>query len=150
VLAPEFLALVPGFFSTDVEESARSLDALLRMCFAREPSAAELYLMLGYNVSVPPFVRQALFSRAFDNDDLLPTLRRPLLITHGAEDSIVSTDVVEQHRALVRHAQVDIMPGAGHAPFWDDATRFNQRLSKFCEEVSRGEAPLERREALSV
>jgi pimeloyl-ACP methyl ester carboxylesterase len=150
VLAPEFLALVPGFFSTDVEESARSLDALLRMCFAREPSAAELYLMLGYNVSVPPFVRQALFSRAFDNDDLLPTLRRPLLITHGAEDSIVSTDVVEQHRALVRHAQVDIMPGAGHAPFWDDATRFNQRLSKFCEEVSRGESPLERREALSV
>jgi pimeloyl-ACP methyl ester carboxylesterase len=150
VLAPEFLALVPGFFSSDAEESVRSLDSLLRMCFAREPSAAELHLMLGYNVSVPPFVRQALFSRAFDNDDLLPTLRSPVLITHGADDAIVSTDVVERHRALVPHAQVDIMPGAGHAPFWDDSVRFNQRLAAFCDEVSRGEVALDRRESLSV
>lgn len=150
VLAPEFLALVPGFFSSDVEESVGSLDSLLRMCFAREPSAAELHLMLGYNVSVPPFVRQALFSRAFDNDDLLPTLRSPVLITHGANDAIVSTRVVEQHRALVPHAQVDIIPGAGHAPFWDDAARFNQRLAAFCEEVSRGEVALDQHNTLSV
>jgi non-heme chloroperoxidase len=150
VIAPEFLALIPGFFSSDAEESVRSLDSLLRMCFAREPSAAELYLMLGYNVSVPPFVREALFSRAFDNDDLLPTLKSPLLITHGGQDAVVSKTAVEQHRALVPHAQVDIMPGAGHAPFWDDAQRFNERLAAFCEDVSRGEATLNQRETLSV
>jgi pimeloyl-ACP methyl ester carboxylesterase len=150
VLAPGFLALVPGLFSSDVEESVRSLDSLLRMCFAREVSATELYLMLGYNVSVPPFVRQALFSRAFDNDDLLAELRSPVLITHGAEDAIVSTAVVEQHRALVPHAPVDIMPGAGHAPFWDDAARFNQRLATFCDDVRRGEVAVGQGEALSV
>jgi hypothetical protein len=33
-----------------------------------QPSTSDLYLMLGYNVSVPPHVRQAMFSRAFDND----------------------------------------------------------------------------------
>lgn len=136
VLTPEFLTLVPGLFSSDVEESARSLDSLLRLCFAREPSAAELYLMLGYNLSVPPFVRQALLSRAFDNDDILPTLRSPMLITHGADDAIVRTAAAEQHRALVPHAKVDIMPGAGHAPFWDDAPAFNRRLATFCEELS--------------
>jgi non-heme chloroperoxidase len=150
VLTPEFLALVPGFFSSDAEESVRSLDSLLRMCFAREPSAAELYLMLGYNMSVPPFVRQALFSRAFDNDDLLPTLRSPMLITHGAEDAIVRTAAVEQHSALVPHAQVDIMPGAGHAPFWDDAAAFNRRLAAFCEDVSRGEVILDQRASVSA
>jgi pimeloyl-ACP methyl ester carboxylesterase len=150
VLTPEFLALVPGFFSSDAEESVRSLDSLLRMCFAREPSAAELSLMLGYNVSVPPFVRQALFSRAFDNDDLLPTLRSPMLITHGAEDAIVRTVVVEQHRALVPRAQVDIMPGTGHAPFWDDAPAFNRRLAQFCENVSRGEAIPDQSAAVSA
>src|ERR1044071_725520 len=58
VLTPEFLSLVPGFFSTEVEESVRSLESLLRMCFVQEPSAADLYLMLGYNLSVPPYVRQ--------------------------------------------------------------------------------------------
>jgi pimeloyl-ACP methyl ester carboxylesterase len=136
VLTPELLALVPGFFSTDAEESARSLDSLLRLCFAREPSAADLYQMLGYNLSVPPYVRQALFSRAFDNDDLLPTLRSPLLITHGADDAIVKPVVVEQHRALVPHAEEDIMPAAGHAPFWDDAPAFNRRLAAFCKDVA--------------
>jgi non-heme chloroperoxidase len=138
VLAPEFLSLVPGFFSSDAEESVRSLDSLLRMCFASEPSAADLYLMLGYNASVPPYVRQALFSRAFDNDDLLPKLRSQVLITHGSDDAIVSTTAVDNHRALIPHAQVDIMRGAGHAPFWDDAPAFNRRLDAFCEEV-RGE-----------
>ena len=136
VLAPEFLAVVPGFFSTEAEESTRSLESLLRMCFSREPSAEELYTMLGYNVSVPPYVRQALFSRAFDNDDLLPTIRKPVLITHGADDAIVRRTVVEQHAAAVAHAQTDIMARAGHAPFWDDAEAFNRRLSAFCAEAT--------------
>ena len=135
VLTPEFLSLVPGFFSTDSEESVRSLDSLLRLCFASEPGAADLYLMLGYNVSVPPHVRQALFSRVLDNDDLLPTLRSPMLITHGAADVIVKTTAAEQHGALIPHAQLDIMQGVAHAPFWENAPAFNRRLETFCEEA---------------
>ena len=140
VLTQEFVALVPGFFSQDVEESVRSLGSLLRLCFAREQSATDLYTMLGYNVSVPPFVRQGLFSRVFDNDDLLPTIRKPVLITHGAADAIVKREAIEQHRAGIPHAQIHIVPDAGHAAFWDDAASFNRRLSSFCEEIagSRG------------
>ena len=138
-LTPEFLRLVPGFFSANAEESVGSLEALVRMCFVREPAAEELYTMLGYNASVPTFVRQGLFSRAVDNDDLLPTIRRPVLITHGAEDAIVKMEAVERHRASIAHATTHIMPDAGHAPFWDDATSFNQRLGSFCDEVACGE-----------
>jgi non-heme chloroperoxidase len=133
VLTPEFLGLAPGFFSTDVRESVGALASLLRMCFAREPSAEEFYLMLGYNVSVPPHVRQGLFSRSFDNDDLLPRLRQPVLITHGADDAIVRPAAAERHRAGIAHAQLHLMPGAGHAPFWDDAASFNARLREFAE-----------------
>ena len=138
VLTPEFLELVPGFFSDETEESVRSLDALLRMCSVREISAADRYLMLGYNLVVPPFVRQALFSRAIDNDDLMATIRTPVLITHGAHDEVVRRTVVEQHRARLPHAEIHIMADAGHIPFWDDAPSFNQRLSTFCDEVARG------------
>ena len=140
VLTPEFLGLVPGFFSTDADESVRSLESLLRLCFAQEPSAADLYLMLGYNAAVPSFVRQALFSRAFDNDDLLPTLRKPLLITHGAADAVVKRPAVEQLERAMPGAQVHLMADAGHAPFWDDAPSFNQRLAAFCDEVARERA----------
>lgn len=135
VLTPEVLSLVPGFFTTDAEQSARSLESLVRMCFAREPSAEDLYLMLGYNLSVPPYVRQALFSRSFDNDDLLPKIRKPVLITHGAADAVVKPAAVDQHRAGLAHAQIHMIANAGHAPFWDDAPAFNQRLREFSESL---------------
>ena len=135
VLAPEFLSLVPGFFATDVDESVRSLESLLRMCFVRQPTPAELYQMLGYNLSVPPYVRQALLSRSFDNDDLLPKLCKPALVTHGADDAIVRPSVVHQHKAAIAHAQIHMIANAGHAPFWDDAAGFNQRLGEFAESL---------------
>ena len=83
VIKPAFLNLVPGLFATDVEESVRTLKSFLETCFSQELSASDLYLMLGYNVSVPPHVRQAMLSRAIDNDDLLPRICKPALITQG-------------------------------------------------------------------
>ena len=133
VITPEFLSLLPGLFATDVEESVRSLESLLRMCFAQEPSAEDLYPMLGYNVSVPPYVRQALLSRSLDNDDLLPKIRKPVLITHGTDEAIVKPVAVDQHKAGMAHAQIQMMANAGHASFWDDAATFNRRLRAFSE-----------------
>lgn len=136
VLTQEFLGLVPGFFSQDAEESVRSLRSLVRLCFAQEPSTEELYQMLGWNVSAPPYVRQGLFSRSFDNDDLLPRMRKPVLITHGGKDAIVKPAVVEQHTALLAHAQVHVIDEAGHAAFWDDAAAYNQRLRAFAASLA--------------
>jgi len=131
VITPAFLDLAPGLFSTEVAETLRAVELMLRMCCVLPPTAPERYLMLGYNLSVPPHVRQALLSRSVDNDDLLPKIRRPVLITHGAEDAVVRRAAVEQHAAAIPHARTHIMPGAGHAPFWDDAPAFNHRLRAF-------------------
>jgi len=135
VLTPEFLSVVPKFLCTDAETTVQGLEGLLALCFARKPSACELYLMLGYNVSVPPYVRQGLFSRAFHNDDLLPKIRKPVLITHGAKDAIVSPSVIDQHRHAMPHAQIQLMADVGHAAFWEDAGRFNERLRVFCQNL---------------
>ena len=131
VLDPGFLKLIPGFFSTDTEESVHSLETLFRMCLVKEPSMEDAYLMLGCAVSTPPHVRQAMFSRSFDNDDLLPTIRKPVLITHGARDAIVSASVVHEHKASMKHAEIHLMENMGHAPFWEDAGEFNGRLRVF-------------------
>jgi pimeloyl-ACP methyl ester carboxylesterase len=133
VLTPEFLGVVPQFLSPDSETCARGLEGLLRLCFAQQPSAAELKAMLEYNVSVPAYVRQGMFSRSFDNDDLMPRIRKPVLLTHGAADGVVKPAVVEQHKAAMPHAQVQLMPNLGHGPFWEDAPAFNERLHAFCE-----------------
>ena len=132
VVTPEVLSVVPQFLSAGAETSVRGLEGLLRLCFAQAPSASELYMMLGYNVSVPRYVRQGLFSRSFSNDDLLPKIRKPVLITHGAVDAIIKPAAVDQHKAAMPHAEVQLMANAGHAAFWDDAPRFNECLHAFC------------------
>ena len=89
--------------------------------------------MLGYNLAVPPACSSGTaVSRSIDSDDLLPTLRTPVLLVHGAEDAIVSPAVVDRHVAGMPQAQVHVMANAGHAPFWDVALTFNRRLRAFC------------------
>jgi non-heme chloroperoxidase len=133
VLTADFLSLLPGFFSTDVQESVHALDSLVRMCFAQELPAEDRYRMLGYSASVPPYVRQALLSRSLDNDDLLPKIRKPVLITHGAADAVVKPAVVDRQMGRITHAQIQVMANAGHACFWDDAATYNRCLREFVE-----------------
>ena len=136
VITPELLSLVPGFFGTNVDESVRSLGSFLRLYFTDEPPPEELFLMLGFNVSVPPHVRHGLFSRSVDNDDVLAKIRRPVLLTHGTADAIVKPSVVDRHKSRIAHAQIDMMPNAGHAPFWDHAVTFNRRLRAFAAGIA--------------
>jgi pimeloyl-ACP methyl ester carboxylesterase len=131
VLTPAFLGLVPGFFSEDAGESRRSLEGLLRLCFPSDLSEADLARMLDDSLAVPAHVRQGLLSRVLDNDDLLPKIRVPVLLTHGSADTVVKPAVVEAHKALIPKAEVDLVPGAPHALFWTDAPAFNRTLKRF-------------------
>jgi non-heme chloroperoxidase len=142
VITPHALGIVPALFGTDAAASVRDLQAFIRMLSSRPVSTEELYLMLGYNSVVPPEVRKALFSRSVDNDDVLATIRKPVLISHGADDAVVTCAAAERHKALMPHAEVDIMPGAGHAPFRDDPEAFNRRLRTFSEKCRRTGAAL--------
>lgn len=142
VISKDFLDLVPGFFSTQVELCVRTLESFLRLCYGPSLSTEDLYLMLGYNASVPPYVRQALFSRSFDNDDLLPKIRKPVLITHAADDGIVRKSVVDQIKARVAHAEIHLMSTAVHACFWSDPAEFNRRLETFAESCSSARSTL--------
>ncbi|MFL6466910.1 MAG: alpha/beta fold hydrolase [Pyrinomonadaceae bacterium] len=135
VLSPEFINLIPGFFSESADEGKLSLGALLEMCFANRPSDDELKTMLEYNVSVPYYVRQGMFSRSFTNDDLLPNLKKPVLVTHGVNDRVVKPIAAEQHSSMIPAGQLHLVEKAGHAPFWDDADGYNARLKAFCDAV---------------
>jgi pimeloyl-ACP methyl ester carboxylesterase len=133
LIGSELRDLVPGFFSYDVEESTSTLQQFLRLCVYAEPAPEDLYFFLGYNVIVPPYVRQGLFSRIRSHDHLLPQIRKPVLITHGQEDAIVLPAAAEQHAAAIKHAQLSLYPQVGHAPFWEAPERFNRELRTFVE-----------------
>ena len=88
--------------------------------------------MLGYNFrSHLMSVRRC--SRAHLTMTTVAKMRKPVLITHGADDRIVKPVAVEQHKIGLPHAEIHLMANAGHARFWDDAASFNQRLRSFAE-----------------
>jgi pimeloyl-ACP methyl ester carboxylesterase len=58
-----------------------------------------------------------------------------VLITHGQEDAILLPTAAQQHAALIAHAQTSFYPNVGHAPFFENAQRFNQELRAFVQSV---------------
>ena len=139
-LTPSILNLVPGLFSSDVMESSRSLRSLTDLFFANEPAIEDIYFMLGYETIVPPLVRQSLFSRVLDNDDILSTSNIPLLITHSAEDRIVFSAASKQIASVHPNAELDQPEYVGHAMFWEDPERYNARLREFVTNIPQSNA----------
>jgi non-heme chloroperoxidase len=88
-------------------------------------------------VIVPLYVREQLFARRQDNDDVLGALTVPALITHGGSDRIVLPDAAEQHAALIGHARNSVYRDTGHAPFAEDPDRFNRELREFAGSCRR-------------
>jgi non-heme chloroperoxidase len=93
-------------------------------------------ITLGYTVSVPPYVRKAMFSRTLNNDDVLAKIEKPVLITHGGADSIVKPATANLHKASLAHAEIHMPDNAGHACFWEDAADFNRRQRAFSGSLS--------------
>ena len=142
-LSEDFHRLVPGLHSTDVEAAVGALVSLIRLSTAVEPPAEELTRTLGYNVLVPPQVREALSHRRLWNDDVLRGMRRPALVTHGERDAIALVDATARvHAALLPNARLSLYPDAGHAPYLEDPERFNRELRELALSAVREAAPV--------
>jgi pimeloyl-ACP methyl ester carboxylesterase len=103
----------------------------LRACFSRQPSEDEFETMLAFNMMVPREVRAAMGGREFDADALWGRLALPVLVTFGVEDKILTLAGARHAAAVIPGARLSLYDGIGHAPFWEDAPRFNSELTEF-------------------
>ena len=134
-LGNEFLELVPGFFSDNVADSVGTLSRFLRLCVHDELSPEDFLFVLGYNVLVPPFVREGLFARNVNNDAVIRDTRKPLSLVYGEADRIVSPKMCTHIETLAPQATVATYPNVGHMPFWEAPERFNRELREFRRRV---------------
>ncbi len=130
-LGPRFLAVIPGLFSTDAEESVTSLRDFGRLLTNEPLTPEDSYLVLGSAAAVPPRVRQGLLNRTLDYDGLLAELRTPVLISHGLEDAVILPAMADHNASTIPHAKTSYYAHVGHAPFWEDPDRFNAELRIF-------------------
>lgn len=134
-LGEQFLAAIPGLFSDDVNESVTAVRRLIELCIPSGLSAEEIYLLLGLNMSVTPRIREALLSRSLNNDSVVSSMRKPMLLSWGAQDAVVLPKMRDHIAGLAPHARVSTYDGIGHSPFWQAADRYNQELRAFREQA---------------
>lgn len=135
LLGPKLTCHIPALFSHDATEAVRTLGQFVRDCEAAPLSDSAFYETLGFNCATPPAVRLGLFSRQLDNDDVLASLQRPVMLVHGSEDAILLPAGSQHIKALLPAASLHAIPGVGHAPFREAPEVFNRLLADFAATV---------------
>jgi non-heme chloroperoxidase len=102
-----------------------------------EPGTDGWFTAYGSAMMVAPEVRQAMFGRVLENDDVLARIRVPTLVVHGANDRIVLKSAGEHTARTVPGARLLLYDGVGHAPHFQAADRFNPDLAEFVRRVVR-------------
>lgn len=71
-----------------------------------------------------------------DSTPMLPFIKVPTLIIHGAEDQLIPVTVAQEMANSILGAQLSIIPGAGHLLNQEQPTLFNQAVYDFVLSLS--------------
>ena len=130
-IGPSFLNHAPSACSDDQEVALEAIRLFLEACFAHPIPPEDKELAMGWNMLVPPWVRANLIDRAEDFTPELTKVRKPVLISYGEKDTVVLPKMAEKIKSCIGHSHQSIYEHAAHAPFIEDANRFNLELSNF-------------------
>jgi len=140
LIGPGFLDHVPGATADDFSTNIRAIRSFVRGCTARPLPAEDHETALCWNIVVSAKVRAALVAREINSDDFLPTLTKPVLVTHGESDRVILPAMAEHILATCPSATGSWYPVTGHAPFLEEPARFNRELADFARHAWAGEA----------
>lgn len=132
---PEFvgdnLKNLPIMTSEDLATNIAATRAFVHGCFSKQPTADDFEIMLSFNMMVPPKVRAGLGGRPLDATEVMSKLKLPVLVTHGSEDANSKLGNAQYTAKVIPGAKLSVYEGIGHAPFYEDAARFNAELTAF-------------------
>ncbi|HEY1728218.1 MAG TPA: alpha/beta hydrolase [Candidatus Baltobacteraceae bacterium] len=126
----QFAALFPALNSSDPEVLRPAMARFVDMCVAdpaRLPENDRVRL-LAVGEQCPAVAREWMGRRKLDNDDVLKTLRIPVLCVHGTEDAIVTPASSQHNATVIPEARLSLYEGIGHTPFFEGSRRFNREL----------------------
>lgn len=131
LFGPSGLEYSPQMTSPDLEVRTAAIASFLSACFATPPAAGDLNQMLVYNGMVPAELHAAIGQMSADGmDEAFASVER-LLVTYGAKDTITTLEMSRRLIDLNPRAELSIYDQSGHAPFYEDHSRFNRELSSF-------------------
>lgn len=127
--APRDLA---GIIATNV--------AFLRACYAKQPDGRDFITAVAFNFMITAEVRDGIGGWSTDAALVREAFARitvPTLVTHGGRDALILPLAAEMTAAAIKGATVSLYDDCGHAPFYEDAPRYNRELAAFVSDAWR-------------
>ena len=136
LIGPGFTDNFAACTDPDLEISIPGIIKFLHDCFEIPPTAEEFSTMVGFNCVVSPITRANLAARDVENADVFADIDVPVLVTHGDTDRVVLPDAGRYFLEHCQTARASWYEGIGHAPFFEDARRFNREIADLAHEVN--------------
>ena len=136
-IGPGFLEHVPGACSADQAVALQTIRDFLHVAIKKPVPPEAFEFAMGWNMLVDHRVRGHLVSRNEDFTPELQKLQKPALVAYGADDTVVTPAMAKLIGASARGARMSEYAGVAHAPFLEDAARFNLELAAFAHEARR-------------
>jgi non-heme chloroperoxidase len=130
LIGPGFLDHFVGATADDLPTNIGAMRSFVRACIVKPVPDDDLETAICWNVAVPAAIRASLAAREIDCDDVLSTLRVPLLVTQGRADSVVLPAMAKHVLATCPTAQASWYEGTGHVPHLENPERFNRELAE--------------------
>ena len=129
LIGPGFLGHFAGATADDLPVNIAAMRSFVRACIVKPVPDDDLETAVCWNVTVPAAIRAHLAAREIDCDDVLGTLKVPVLVTQGRADSVVLPAMAEHLLAACPAAEASWYDGVGHVPHLEEPERFNHELA---------------------
>lgn len=117
--------------SPDITVNLEGVTAFIDMVTAEPLPADVRQTNITFNMMTPHYVRSAMMGYPSDNTDLAAKTTVPVLVSHGTKDVIVNYEGATGILDILPNGTLSTYENIGHAPFMEDAKRFNRELTEF-------------------
>ncbi|MDR7157104.1 pimeloyl-ACP methyl ester carboxylesterase [Sphingobium xenophagum] len=129
LLGDVFLTNAPLAASEDPSISIQAILNFLHGCFSVDVGRDVFETVIAFNMMVKPRVRGFLAQRELDFRPEMSRLNVPVLVSQGMEDKIVLPAMADVILNTIPGATASLYDHVGHAPFLEQADRFNRELT---------------------
>jgi pimeloyl-ACP methyl ester carboxylesterase len=138
---PELLTPHPEIYrdvvSADLKTHLDTVRDFLRLCFHTQPDAATFERLLANAAMASWDMQRAVMSMTVEAAAGLGKATVPVLLLYGQRDALVqSKPTIARAKELNPAIQSKLYSESGHAPFLEEADRFNTDLAAFVESAS--------------
>ncbi|QPT11435.1 alpha/beta hydrolase [Serratia rubidaea] len=135
-LTPDLIPAHPQVYSAmTAERLGTHLDgerAFLRLCFYQQPDRVTFERLLANAALAAWPMQSAVPTMTIPLEQGLKNVRAPLLFIYGWHDALVNSQAsLARARSVNPRIESQIYDDSGHAPFIEEAPRFNRQLAAF-------------------